>query len=414
MARLRSPSFGNDDVFQRADVVESPSTVRTLRTAATHLTIHSNKTGYGSDDVASAATFGIQDEELDWATSVVTEKTVHSGRTLPSNPRGTPPRQRRKPDHKTTGNASSPSSPSSGPHFGSPISSPARISAKAPPRGSTNMGAAVDSPPRKVAVSKKGNLDAWKFQSTDAVDPNATHGRRRRGDFSPKRTEGAERGKDQRMDRDDRDRKRPTMDAMASSAKASSPAPVQPATHAQPAGYPVELSPRCTPGASEKSVNVEKASSAPAKDSLLSLLPSIAQRPRSPMFGASSPDASEKKTTLLLPPKQQAQSLQRPTQGRNQFVFVKMMEGNTAPAPRPITRAEVALHCKRSDCWMILHNKVYDVTSYLPYHPGGKAVMAQFGGKDATGEFLAAHHWISIDSLISKLYLGPVAPDAKK
>ncbi len=44
---------------------------------------------------------------------------------------------------------------------------------------------------------------------------------------------------------------------------------------------------------------------------------------------------------------------------------------------------EVALHASEKDCWMAIEGKVYDVTSYVSRHPGGKAILNGCG-KDAT------------------------------
>ena len=56
-----------------------------------------------------------------------------------------------------------------------------------------------------------------------------------------------------------------------------------------------------------------------------------------------------------------------------------------------MTEAEVAKHDQESDCWVILHGKVYDVTAFLPDHPGGKKAIMLFAGKDATEEFDMLH-----------------------
>ncbi len=48
---------------------------------------------------------------------------------------------------------------------------------------------------------------------------------------------------------------------------------------------------------------------------------------------------------------------------------------------------EVAKHNSENSCWMIIGNKIYDVTSYLPIHPGGVQSMLPYCGQDATQAF---------------------------
>lgn len=53
---------------------------------------------------------------------------------------------------------------------------------------------------------------------------------------------------------------------------------------------------------------------------------------------------------------------------------------------KPYTKEEIRKHNKEDDCWMILADKVYDLTSYVKFHPGGKIIM-DAAGKDGTGFF---------------------------
>lgn len=57
-------------------------------------------------------------------------------------------------------------------------------------------------------------------------------------------------------------------------------------------------------------------------------------------------------------------------------------------AAQTITATEVARHASRSDCWMTISGKVYDLTAYIPYHPGGTSSIVQECGGDGTSTFL--------------------------
>ena len=45
-------------------------------------------------------------------------------------------------------------------------------------------------------------------------------------------------------------------------------------------------------------------------------------------------------------------------------------EEQSQPAGQKLHGEEVLKHNKREDCWVIIHGKAYDVTDFLPEHPG--------------------------------------------
>mmetsp|Transcript_9173 Transcript_9173/g.12355 ORF Transcript_9173/g.12355 Transcript_9173/m.12355 type:complete len:505 (+) Transcript_9173:37-1551(+) len=55
------------------------------------------------------------------------------------------------------------------------------------------------------------------------------------------------------------------------------------------------------------------------------------------------------------------------------------------------TPAQVAEHNKEGDLWVIVDGKVFDVSSFIQSHPGGRRVLLQFAGKDATTQFQEFH-----------------------
>ena len=52
-----------------------------------------------------------------------------------------------------------------------------------------------------------------------------------------------------------------------------------------------------------------------------------------------------------------------------------------------ITVTEVTKHNTSGDCWVIISEKVYNVTSYLNLHPAGPGTITPYCGKDATVAF---------------------------
>lgn len=61
--------------------------------------------------------------------------------------------------------------------------------------------------------------------------------------------------------------------------------------------------------------------------------------------------------------------------------------GNANSTSIALSASEIGKHNSASDCWFIISGKVYDVTSYLPYHPGGAGAITTYCGADATDAF---------------------------
>eukprot|EP00411_Alexandrium_monilatum_P051066 CAMPEP_0175472226 /NCGR_PEP_ID=MMETSP0095-20121207/73763_1 /TAXON_ID=311494 /ORGANISM="Alexandrium monilatum, Strain CCMP3105" /LENGTH=463 /DNA_ID=CAMNT_0016773697 /DNA_START=1 /DNA_END=1393 /DNA_ORIENTATION=- len=76
---------------------------------------------------------------------------------------------------------------------------------------------------------------------------------------------------------------------------------------------------------------------------------------------------------------------------------------NLPPGMSAYTKEEVAKHTTKSDCWVILNDKVLNVTNFLSQHPGGELAILTFAGKDATAEF---------DMIHPPDVVGKYAPDA--
>lgn len=67
------------------------------------------------------------------------------------------------------------------------------------------------------------------------------------------------------------------------------------------------------------------------------------------------------------------------------------------PAPTPtaqtagITKAQVATHNSRASCWSTINGSVYDLTSWIPNHPGGEEGILKICGVDGSALFNGKH-----------------------
>ena len=67
-------------------------------------------------------------------------------------------------------------------------------------------------------------------------------------------------------------------------------------------------------------------------------------------------------------------------------------KGDSTPrsSDKTYSLASVASHSTPSDCWVIVRDKVYDVTAWVPQHPGGALIYVS-AGKDCTQLFDSYH-----------------------
>jgi len=57
------------------------------------------------------------------------------------------------------------------------------------------------------------------------------------------------------------------------------------------------------------------------------------------------------------------------------------------PSTNSYTTAQVATHKTANDCWTIINGNVYDITAYIPRHPGGEDEIVAACGTDGTSLF---------------------------
>jgi hypothetical protein len=85
-----------------------------------------------------------------------------------------------------------------------------------------------------------------------------------------------------------------------------------------------------------------------------------------------------------------------------------------------ISLETVQMHAEESDCWTIINGNVYDITSYVPRHPGGDEILRACGA-DGTSLFTSrttdegekvgsgTAHSGSATSQLQSLFIGQLA-----
>ncbi|KAJ5880402.1 uncharacterized protein N7473_011455 [Penicillium subrubescens] len=77
------------------------------------------------------------------------------------------------------------------------------------------------------------------------------------------------------------------------------------------------------------------------------------------------------------------------------------------------TLEEVQEHNKTDDVWIVLHNKVYDITRYLEDHPGGSAILFEVAGTDATEAFEETGHSDEARKELEKYHIGDLPTEGR-
>ncbi|KAF6738931.1 Fatty acid desaturase 2 [Oryzias melastigma] len=75
------------------------------------------------------------------------------------------------------------------------------------------------------------------------------------------------------------------------------------------------------------------------------------------------------------------------------------------------TWEEVQKHCTRTDQWLVINRKVYNITQWVKRHPGGSRVISHYAGEDATEAFTAFHPDLKfVQKFLKPLLIGELAP----
>lgn len=78
------------------------------------------------------------------------------------------------------------------------------------------------------------------------------------------------------------------------------------------------------------------------------------------------------------------------------------------------TLEDIRTHNLNNDTWLIIHDKVYDITSFLEEHPGGEEVLLEQAGSDASESFEDVGHSTDAREMLQHYYIGELHMDDRK
>jgi len=73
--------------------------------------------------------------------------------------------------------------------------------------------------------------------------------------------------------------------------------------------------------------------------------------------------------------------------------------------------SEVKKHHNVKSTWVVIHNKVYDITKFLEEHPGGEEVLLEQAGQDSSESFEDVGHSADAREMLQQYLVGELHPD---
>jgi len=75
-----------------------------------------------------------------------------------------------------------------------------------------------------------------------------------------------------------------------------------------------------------------------------------------------------------------------------------------------LTLAEIVKHNSQGDCWLLIDNRVYDVTAFISRHPGGSTAITPYCGGEASQAFQTKNqntpHSQQALNILNNLFIG--------
>lgn len=85
------------------------------------------------------------------------------------------------------------------------------------------------------------------------------------------------------------------------------------------------------------------------------------------------------------------------------------------PSFTRVTPSMLAKHNGRKgmDAWSVYNGKVYNISPYADFHPGGKGELMRGAGKDGTKLFLEVHPWVNWEGMLNSCLVGILVSESE-
>ncbi|KAG9944537.1 hypothetical protein KCU85_g7863, partial [Aureobasidium melanogenum] len=68
---------------------------------------------------------------------------------------------------------------------------------------------------------------------------------------------------------------------------------------------------------------------------------------------------------------------------------------------------------KGYDAWSVYNGKVYNITPYAPFHPGGRGELLRAAGRDGTKLFMEVHPWVNWEGMLNSCLVGVLVSETE-
>ncbi|ODV82269.1 cytochrome b5 [Suhomyces tanzawaensis NRRL Y-17324] len=74
-----------------------------------------------------------------------------------------------------------------------------------------------------------------------------------------------------------------------------------------------------------------------------------------------------------------------------------------------IPKEELKKHKTQEDCWTCINGRVFNITPYINFHPGGVEEIMKCAGRDGTALFNKYHSWVNADRMLENCMVGIIS-----